>query len=174
MENEFSLINKILKEEIERKARISYEIGSADKTWIDTTNEIIGVIEDNGLLQMHKNKNMISYGLLSQSTEPGRMRPYRIYFAVNYDTMRKRFISFRDYFNFSGHVDSALVKSMIDYEVSCVNFEWIILNKDIDFSFDKDNVYFYFDMFGHVRNPMGLVKKVKKEYLTNFIHEGYK
>ena len=41
---------------------------------------------------MYKNKNLVSYGFLSEFNEPKQMRPFRKYFSINYDTTKKIFM----------------------------------------------------------------------------------
>jgi len=170
---EFSLVNEILKKEIKRKIKPGY-LDTPDNTPVDTSKEVFGVVEDNILLQMYKNKNLVSYGFLSEFDEPGSMRPFRKYFTINYDTGRKTFIAFDDYFKISGHDDSSLVQSIVYGHIGDPDAPLYTLTNQINFSSDKDYVYFYFDMFGEFGNPVGLVKRVKKKYLVNFINDAYK
>ena len=170
---EFEQINEILKKEIIRKATFAY-VDTTDNEPIDTTKEVFGVHDDNMLLQMYKNKNLVSYGFLSMSTEPGRMRPFRKYFSVNYDTTKKKFIYLSDYFKINSSSDSAALKSLIYGDIGNPDTKWYTLSDQINFSSDKENVFFYFDMFGETGTPMGLVKQVKKKYLSHFIKDEYK
>jgi hypothetical protein len=170
---DFIQINQVLRKEIQRKASLCYQIDSTD-TAVDTSEEVRGVEYDNILLQMFKNKALVSYGFLSMQTDPKRMRPFRKYFTINYDTERKIFIAFDDYFQISGHDDSALVKSIVYGDIGGPDDHWYDLTNQINFSSDKENVYFYFDMFAEFGNPIGLVKRVKKKYLANFINDAYK
>ncbi|WP_462242414.1 hypothetical protein [Ferruginibacter sp.] len=171
---DFDRINKVLKDEIKRKAENRYVINSIDETAVGTAKEIFGAMNDNILLQMHKNKNLVSYGFLSLWDDPNSMRPFRKYFAVNYDTVLKHFILFNDYFNILGHADTSLVRSIIYSEVGNPSFDYVSLDNDIIFSFDDKNIYFYFDQFEEPGNPIGLVKRVKRKYLDNFINNDYK
>ncbi|MGC4101361.1 hypothetical protein [Ferruginibacter sp.] len=172
-EKAYKKVNGILKNEIERKAALCY-VDSTDTQPVDTSEEVLGVEIDNILLQMYAKGKLVSYGFLSESSEPHQMRPFRKYFSVNYDTAKKKFILFDDYFKISGHDDSALVRSIIYSEVGNPDFNFISLGNEINFSFDKDHIYFYFDMFGDLGNPIGEVKRVKRKYLDNFINNDYK
>ena len=170
---EFKQLNEILEREIRRKVAVLY-LDSTNNEPVDTSMEVFGVVEENILLKMYKNKNLVSYGFLSTSAEPGRMRPFRKYFSINYDTTGKRFIYFSNYFSINTTADSILAKSIIYGEVGNPDLGWYNLDDAINFSFDHDYVYFYFDMFGEFGNPMGLVKRVKRTYLDNFINNDYK
>ncbi|MFT3682577.1 MAG: hypothetical protein QM791_20140 [Ferruginibacter sp.] len=170
----FDRFNKILKEEIKRKAGNMYTADPADNTPVDTTKEIKGFEEDNTLLKMYQYKNLVSYGFLSMSNAPNQTRPFRKYFTVNYDTALKHFIQFADYFKIAGHNDSVLVRSVIYSGTGGADFANAWLGNEINFSFDRESVYFYFDQFGDPGNPYGMVKKVKKKYLNNFINNDYK
>jgi hypothetical protein len=170
---EFEQLNEILEKEIKRKVALMY-LGSTYNEPIGTSKAVFGVVEENILLTMHKNKNLVSYGFLSIYTEPGRMRPFRKYFSINYDTTGKRFISFSKFFSINTTADSILAKSIMYGEVGNPDISWYNLSDAVNFSFDQDYVYFYFDMFGDFGNPMGLVKRVKKKYLDNFIKDEYK
>jgi hypothetical protein len=170
---EFEQLNEILEKEIKGKVALVY-LDSTNNEPVDTSKEILGVVEENILLTMHKNKNLVSYGFLSMFDEPNSMRPFRKYFTINYDTALKHFILFNNYFKIAGHHDSTLVRSIIYSGVGSPDFAHVSLDNEINFSFDEKNVYFYFDMFGGPGNPMGLVKRVKKKYLARFIKEEYK
>ena len=93
---EFKQLNEILEKEVKRKVALVY-LDSTNNEPVDTSMEVFGVAEENILLKMYKNKNLVSYGFLSTSTEPGRMRSFRKYFSINYDTMGKRFIYFSNF-----------------------------------------------------------------------------
>jgi hypothetical protein len=173
VEKEFDQINEVLKKEIKRKAALCYTDTTNDEP-VDTSKEVFGVTKDNILLKMYKNKNLVSYGFLSESDEPYQMRPFRKYFSINYDIVKKKFIYLSDYFKIITSTDSILFKSLIYGDVGYPDTKRYPLSDQINFSSDKENVYFYFDMFGETGIPMGLVKRVKKKYLTNFINDEYK
>ncbi|MFM2327737.1 MAG: hypothetical protein RIR31_1939, partial [Bacteroidota bacterium] len=61
---EYQQINQVLKKEIKRKVMLSY-MDTTDYKSVDTSKEVFGVRHDNVLLQMYKNKNLVSYGFLS-------------------------------------------------------------------------------------------------------------
>lgn len=166
----YKAINGILNREIKRKASLTY----MEEGPVDTAKEVRGVTNDNVLLQMYKNKNLVSYGFLSESDEPGQMRPFRKYFTVNYDTTLKKFIYFSDYFKFNKAEDSSMLIALIYRDVADPNMQSYTLGNEINFSVNDENVYFYFDMFGETGIPYGLVKQVKKKYLLPFINESYK
>jgi hypothetical protein len=170
---EFKQLNEFLEKEIKRKVDLSY-LDSTNNEPVDTSKEVFGVVKENILLKMYKNKNLVSYGFLSEFNEPHQMRPFRKYFSINYDTTSKRFIYFGNYFTIKTQTDSILAKSIIYGEVGNPDISWYNLSDAVNFSFDQDYVYFYFDMFGDFGNPMGLVKRVKKKYLDKFIKDEYK
>jgi hypothetical protein len=173
MGKEFKQLNEILVKEIKRKAALVY-VDSTDNEPVDASKEVFGVVVENILLKMYRKKNLVSFGFLSVMTEPGRMRPFRKYFFINYDNMAKRFIYFSNYFAIKTQADSILAKSIIYGKVGNPDMSWYNLSDAINFSFDQEYVYFYFDMFGDLGNPIGLVKKIKKKYLAKFINEKYK
>lgn len=170
---QYQQINEVLKEEIKRKVLLSY-MDTTDHEPVDTSKEVFGVRNDNILLQMYKNKNVVSYGFLTEFNEPKQMRPFRKYFSINYDTAKKIFVYLSNYFKISSSSDSILLKSLIYGDVGNPETKWYNLNDQIDFSFNEENVYFYFDMFGETGTPMGLIKQVKKKYLVKFINDEYK
>jgi hypothetical protein len=170
---EYQQINQVLKKEIKRKVMLSY-MDTTDYKSVDTSKEVFGVRHDNVLLQMYKNKNLVSYGFLSEFNEPKQMRPFRKYFSINYDTTKKIFIYLSDYLEITSSSDSMLLKSVIYGDVGNTDVSLYSLNNKINFSFDEKCVYFYFDMFGETAIPYGLVKIVKKKYLKEFINEEYK
>jgi len=172
-EKEFFPLNQVLKKEIIRKAMLEYT-DTSDLNPVDTSKEAFGVRYENIPLVMYKDQHTISYGFLSTSTGPDDMRPYRKYFSINYDIVRKQFFYLSDFIKISGSADSILVKSIIYGEVGNPETQWYTLSNNINFSFDKDYVYFYFDMFGETATPMGLVKRVKRKYLHQFINDNYK
>ncbi len=173
IEKEFGQINEILKKEIKRKTDLSY-LDTTHNELVDTGKKVFDVTADNILLKMYKNKNLVSYGFLSEFDAPHQMRPFRKYFSINYDTVRKKFIYLSDYFKISSSSDSTFLKSLIYEDVGNPDTKWYALSDQINFSSHKENVYFYFDMFGDTGTPMGLVKRVKKKYLINFINDKYK
>ncbi|MBP6430579.1 MAG: hypothetical protein KA319_02345 [Ferruginibacter sp.] len=170
---EFTSINKILTNEIKRKAALSY-LDTLANVEIEKVNEMSGMIGSNILLKMYKNKKLISYGFLSEYDDPKAMRPFRKYFAINYDTSRKKFIYFEDYFTVKTPTDSLVLKSIIYGHIANPETKWYPIDNNIVFSIDNENIHFYFDMFGVLGNPMGLVKSVKLKYLDKFINDNYK
>jgi hypothetical protein len=170
---EFDKIDEILKKEIKRKASLIYT-DSTNYNTIDTSKEVFEAKYDNIPLKMYKNKKLVSYGFLSESSDPGAMRPFRKYFSINYDIIKKKFIYLNDYFKITSSSDSILLKSIIYGNVGNPDTRWYSFNNQINFSVDERNVYFYFDMFGETQTPMGLVKEIKKKYLDKFIKDEYK
>lgn len=170
---EFNEINKVLKKEIKRKADLVYT-DSPGVNSTDTAKEMFEVQYDNVPLKMYKNNNLVSYGFLSVLSDHRAMRPFRKYFSINYDVIKKKFIYLNDYFKITSLSDSILLKSIIYENVGNSDTRWYSLNNRIDFSFDEKKVYFYFDMFGETGIPMGLVKAIKKNYLDKFIKDDYK
>jgi hypothetical protein len=171
--NEFTALNELLKKEIKRKAGLN-NLVTTDNEPADTSKEIFGVTEDNILLKMHKEKRLVSYGFLNLLNAPEQMRPFRTYFSINYDITEKKFIYLNDYFKIVSSADSAFLKSIIFGDMGIPDLSAYIISNAINFSFDRDYVYLYFDMFGATGNPMGLVKRVKKQYLYKFIQDNYK
>lgn len=170
---EFNEVNKVLKKEINRKADLVYADPS-DGSSIDTTKEVFGFQYHNIPLKMYKNNNLVSYGFLSEYSDPGAMRPFRKYFSINYDVIKKKFIYLDDYFRIGSSSDSILLRSIIYEDVGNPETRWYSLDNRINFSIDEKNVYFYFDMFGETETLMGLVKQIKKIYLDKFIKDEYK
>ena len=171
IEKEYKLFEKELKKKILKKKdgqmSTTDTVSKATELLMQTDFEITP-------LSTYKNKRLISYGFLNLYFEEGRMRPLRSYFAVNYDTVKRKFIYFDDYFKIVSATDSNAVRWMVLGEVGNPDFSWYTLDNEIVFSVDDENVYFYFDMFGVMGNPMGLVKGVKKKYLDKFIKDEYK
>ncbi|GAB2837719.1 hypothetical protein GCM10027043_45920 [Ferruginibacter profundus] len=172
-EKEYNQVNEVVKKEIKRKAALCY-LDTTYNEATDTSKEVFGFTIDNMLLQMYKNRNLVSYGFLSISNEPNQTRPFRKYFSVNYDTIKKQFIYFSDYFKINSSSDSAFLKSLIYGDVGNTDLSLYSLNNAINFSFNDQYVYFYFDMFGETAIPMGLVKQVKRKYIVQLINEAYK
>jgi len=171
---EFAVINRILKKEIKSKVALGY-VDSTNNAAVDTSKEVFGIVEDNVLLQMYKSKNLVSYGFLNIFSDPSAMRPFRKYFTINYDTAKKRFIYFGDYFKIGNSLDSGFLKSLIYGDMGMPDTKWLTLNNQVNFSSDKEHVYFYFDTFGVMGSPVvGLVKRLKKQYIIQFINDNYK
>jgi len=167
----YAALEKKLQQEILRRK-------DGQMTSTDTISKAIETHEQVYLeispLSIYKNKRLISYGFLHLYTEEGRMRPFRSYFSVNYDIAKKEFINFDGFFNLVSAADSNAVKHLVLGEIGNPDLSWCTLNNDIVFSVDDEHVYFYFDMFGIMGNPMGLVKEVNKKYLYPFIRDAYK
>jgi hypothetical protein len=167
----FEQINKFLKEEI-RKAAYS---GSIDSTIsIDSLEEAPPVTVQNIPLTMYHSGHLISYGYLRIMNGGGMMRPFREYFVINYDTAQKRMIRFDDFFQLKTPSDTSKLRSLIYSEVGDPNFDWLRFPGSVKFAFDKESVYFFFDQFGVMGNPMGLVKRIERKYLSQFIRDAYK
>ncbi len=169
---EFNRLNKIIGHEIRRKADLAYA-DTTDRP-VDPADEVFGITEVITPLKMFRNENLVSYGFLSMFSDTGAMRPFRKYFSINYDMVKKKFIYFDDYFKITSAPDSAIVKWMVWGEIGNPGMSWYTLDNAIVFSVDDKNVYFYFDMFGMMGNPMGLVKSVQRKYLNKFISNEYK
>lgn len=168
----FNELNKILTNEIRRKAALCY----ADTTDapVDPADEVFDVSEEIQPLKMYKSEKLVSYGFLNIFMEPGMMRPFRKYFTVNYDAGKSEFISFDDYFSIQSSEDSAFLKQLIFGVIGNPDVSRGILGNEINFSIDDEKVYFYYDMFSEMGNPMGLAYGFKKKYLLKFIKEEYK
>ncbi len=168
----FNELNKVLTNEIKRKADLSYGdttdalVYPVDKTF-DITEEVIP-------LKMYKSEKLVSYGFLDIFSEQGMMRPLRKYFTVNYDVSKSKFIFFNEYFDIKSSKDSSFLKQLIFGIIRTPGEYWPSLNNNINFSIDEQNVYFYYDMFGELGNPMGLVYGFKRKYLLKFIKDEYK
>ena len=85
-----------------------------------------------------------------------------------------KFIFFDDYFTILSPSDSAFFKQLVFGNVGNPDVSWYTLSDRINFSVDKDNVYFYYDMFGEFGQPIGMVNRFKKKYLNKFIKDEYK
>jgi hypothetical protein len=168
----FNGLNKILRNEIERKAVLSYT-DTTDEP-VDPAKEVFGVTQEDTPIKMYKNENLVSYGFLSMFSDTGAMRPFRKYFTVNYDLRKSKFIFFNDYFFILSPSDSAFFKRLVFGNVGNPDVSWYSLSNSINFSVDQENVYFYYDMFGEFGNPMGLVYRFKKKYLNKFIKDEYR
>jgi hypothetical protein len=107
-------------------------------------------------------------------SDPRAMRPFRKYFTINYDLRKSKFIFFDDYFRIVSPLDSTTFKRLILGNIGYPDGYWYSLNNSINFSIDNKNVYFYYDMFGELGNPMGIVYRFKKKYLDKFIKDEYK
>jgi len=171
--SDFETANKFLKSEIKRKASLAY-LDSNDHVPVDSSIEVFGGKFDNTPIRMYRHKNLVSYGFLSIYSDTAVMRPFRKYFTINYDTGKKKLFYLTDYFRITTSTDSAIFRALIYGDVGNPNFSWVTLDNHVNFSFDSEYVYFYFDMFGELGNPMGLVKRVKKKYLNQFIQDEYK
>lgn len=168
----FNELNKVLTNEIKRKAVLCY--GDTADAPINSTDEIFDAVEDIKPLKMYKSEKLVSYGFINIFGEPGMMRPFRKYFTVNYDAGKSEFISFDDYFSIQSSEDSAFLKQLIFGVIGNPDISRGILGNEINFSIDDEKVYFYYDMFSEMGNPMGLVYGFKKKYLLKFIKEEYK
>jgi len=168
----FKELNKTLKKEIERKAALSY-MDTTDQR-VDTATEVFDVTEEISPIKMYKNENLVSYGFLSMFSDSRAMRPFRRYFTINYDLRKSKFIFFDDYFTILSSPDSTFFKKLIFGNIRNPDVSWYTLSNKINFSVEKENVFFYYDMFSELGNPMGLVYRFKKKYLNKFIKDEYK
>lgn len=168
----FNELNKVLANEIKRKAALCY----ADTTDapVYSADEVFDVSEVINPLKMYKADKLVSYGFLNMFFEPGMMRPFRKYFTINYDIRKSKFIFFDDYFTIISPSDSAFFKQLVFGNVGNPDVSWYTLSNTINFSVDEENVYFYYDMFGEFEQPIGLVNKFKQKYLNKFIKDEYK
>jgi hypothetical protein len=164
-------LQKEILEQIDLNRNVQTDSGNNKK---EKSEEVLNCNNTIGPLSIYKNENLISYGFQEFLDCKGQMRPFRSYFSVNYDTHKKRFIYFDDYFRVSGASDSAALKCLILGDIGDPDLANIALGNWICFSADKENVYFYFDQFGLMDNPMGIIKGIKRKYLDKFIREEYK
>jgi hypothetical protein len=145
-------------------------MANADTMEEDTSETNVNVSP----LTIYQTPGLVSYGFLKIMFSKGMMRPYRSYFAVNYDKQQNRFISFSHYFNLPDKKDTVFLQWIIYGKVGIMEFPFYKLGDHISFSSDKENVYFYFDQFGFVGNAFGIVKGVKKKYIQQFIKDEYR
>jgi len=141
-----------------------------DKLQEDTSETNVDILP----LTIYKTHNLVSYGFLNIMVSEGMMRPYRRYFAINYDMQKNRFIRFSDYFDVQGKEDTSFLQWVIYSDMGMKDVSVYKLRDGIIFSSDKENVYFYFDQFGDNGTAYGIVKGVKKKYLRQFIKDDYK
>jgi hypothetical protein len=96
------------------------------------------------------------------------------FYAINFDIRKNRQIFLGDYFILKTHEDSVRLGELITRTAQREHTlnEYIEINGQTSFCFDKENVYFLFDRY-NVKGTDG-VSSVKKKHILGYINPAYR